>query len=289
MYKLITIDIDGTLLNSNGEISIEDKEAILKAVNSGVEVVLASGRIINSIKTIANELGANNYLIAGNGALVYDIQNDKIIYSNYIKKEKVKEIINICEENSIFYTISTEDTIITKSLNYNVLFYTSENLKNEQNKRINITVVQDILEYLDQYEKNDFLKITVCDGDKIVFARILEILKQIKDVDVLDISHISRKQITTTTQNTEIAYCYTEITNKNVDKWSAIKFLANKLEIKDDEIICIGDNANDIEMVKNAGLGVAMENGMPRLKDEANIVTKSNNNNGIAHIINKFI
>ncbi len=289
MYKLITIDIDGTLLNSNGEISNENKEAILKAINSGVEVVLASGRIINSIKTIANELGANNYLIAGNGALVYDIQNDEIIYSNYIKKEKVLEIINICEENSIFYTISTEDTIITKSLNYNVLFYTSENLKNEQNKRINITVVQDILEYLDQYKKNDFLKITVCDGDQIVFARILEILKQIDEVDVLDISHISRKQITTTTQNTEIKYCYTEITNKNVDKWSAIKFLADKLKIKNDEIICIGDNANDIEMVKNAGLGVAMENGMPRLKDEANIVTKSNNNNGIAHIINKYI
>ena len=289
MYKLITIDIDGTLLNSNGEVSCENKEAISKAVSSGVEVVLASGRIINSIKTIANELGANNYLIAGNGALVYDIQNDEIIYSNYIKREKVLEIINICEENSIFYTISTEDTIITKSLNYNVLFYSSENLKNDIDKRINITVVQDILEFLNQYEKDDFLKITVCDGDQIVFARILEKLKEIDDVDVLDISHLSRKQITTLTNSTEITYCYTEITNKNVDKWSAIKFLANKLGINDNEIICIGDNVNDLEMIKNAGLGVAMENGLPKLKDEANIVTKSNNNSGIAHIINKYI
>ena len=289
MYKLIIIDIDGTLLNSNGEISIENKNAISKAVDNGIEVVLASGRIINSIKTMANELGANNYLIAGNGALVYDIQKDKIIYSNYLNKQKVLEIIRICEENSIFCTISTEDTIITKSLNYNVLFYTSENLKNEQNKRINITVVQDIIEYIEQYDKNDFLKITVCDGDKIVFERILEKLKQIQEVDVLDISHISRKQIATTTQNTEIAYCYTEITNKNVDKWSAIKYLAKELNINDDEIICIGDNANDIEMVKNAGLGVAMENGLPKLKDEANVVTKSNNNSGIAHIINKII
>ena len=289
MYKLITIDIDGTLLNSNGEISEENKSAISKAINNGVEVVLASGRIINSIKTIANELGANNYLIAGNGALVYDIKNEKILYSNYIKRQKVLEIAKICEQNSIFYTISTEDTIITKSLNYNVLFYASENLKNEQNKRINITVVQDIIKYLDEYEKEDFLKITVCDSDKIVFSRILEKLKKIKNVDVLDISHISRKQIATTTQNTEIAYCYTEITNQNVDKWSAVKFLAKKLKIKENEIICIGDNANDLEMIKNAGLGVAMKNGLSVVKDEANVITKSNNDDGIAHIINKYL
>ena len=289
MYKLITIDIDGTLLNSNGEISVENKNAISKAIKKGIEVVLASGRIINSIKTIANELGANKYLIAGNGALVFDIQNNEIIYSNYIEKQKVIEIINICEENSIFYTISTEDTIITKSLNYNVLFYTSENLKNEQNKRINITVIQDIINYINQYEKNDFLKITVCDADQIVFTRILEKLKKIDDIDVLDISHISRKQIATTTQNIEIAYCYTEITNKNVDKWSAVKFLAKKLNIKDEEIICIGDNANDLEMIKNAGLGVAMKNGLSVVKDEANVITKSNNDDGIAHIINKYL
>lgn len=287
MYKLIVMDIDGTLLNSDGKISNENKKAISKAIKNGVEVVLASGRIINSIKTITTELGANNYLIAGNGSLVYDIQNEKAVYTNCIKKQKVLEIIKICEENSIFYTVSTPKTLIAKSLNYNALFYTSENLKNEKEKRTSITIVQDIERYIKEYKEKDFLKVTICDSDKIVFSRILDKIKQIKGIDVLNISHASKKQIFTENQNTEIEYCYTEITNKNVNKWSAIKFLADKLKIKDEEIICIGDNINDLEMIKNAGLGVAMENGLSEVKDEADIVTKSNDDSGIAHIINK--
>ena len=278
MYKLIVMDIDGTLLNSDGKISNENKIAISKAIKNGAEVVLASGRIINSIKTITTELGANNYLIAGNGSLVYDIQNEKAVYTNCIKKQKVLEIIKICEENSIFYTVSTPKTLIAKSLNYNALFYTSENLKNEKEKRTSITIVQDMERYIKEYKEKDFLKVTICDSDKIVFSRILDKIKQIKGIDVLNISHASKKQIFTENQNTEIEYCYTEITNKNVNKWSAIK---------DEEIICIGDNINDLEMIKNAGLGVAMENGLSEVKDEADIVTKSNDDSGIAHIINK--
>ena len=80
MYKLIAIDLDGTLLNSYGEISEENKKAIKKAREKGIEVVLASGRMASSIKSFANEIGANNYVIAGNGALVIDVQNNEILY-----------------------------------------------------------------------------------------------------------------------------------------------------------------------------------------------------------------
>ena len=102
MYKLIAIDLDGTLLNSYGEITNENKQAIKYAIDKGVQVVLASGRDPGTMKKISLELGINNYLIAGNGASVYDIQLNKNVYESFIEKEKTLQIIKLCKENSIF-------------------------------------------------------------------------------------------------------------------------------------------------------------------------------------------
>ena len=83
MYKLVAIDLDGTLLNSYGEVSENTKEEIKKAINNGVEVVLASGRPISSVEDLANDLHANHYLISGNGAIVYDMQKSQIVNSQF--------------------------------------------------------------------------------------------------------------------------------------------------------------------------------------------------------------
>ena len=123
MYKLMAIDLDGTLLNSFGEVSEGTKLALQNARAQGTEVVLASGRPVSSTKTLALELGVDNYLISGNGSVVYDIQQDKIIYDKFLTKEQVLEIVKLCEENSFYYNIYTEEEVIAKSLNYNVLFY----------------------------------------------------------------------------------------------------------------------------------------------------------------------
>ena len=136
MYKLMAIDLDGTLLNSVGEISKRNREALEKAINKGIAIILASGRTIDSIKNFASELSSTNYLISGNGAAVYDIKNEKIIYSNFLSKEKVLQIANLCEENSIHYNVYTENEIIAKNLSYNVLYYHNENLKKPEEKRI---------------------------------------------------------------------------------------------------------------------------------------------------------
>ena len=127
MYKLVAIDLDGTLLNSYGEVSNENKQAIKMAINKGVEIVLSSGRIGNSVESIANELGANNYYISGNGSMLYNMKEEKIEYENFISKEKMLKLIKICDENSIYYSIYTENMVITKSLKYNVVFYNYEN------------------------------------------------------------------------------------------------------------------------------------------------------------------
>ena len=136
MYKLVAIDLDGTMLNSYGMITENTKKTIKKIEKQGVEVVIASGRPIDSIKEIAKEIESKNYFIAGNGAIIYDIKNDEIIYEKTLSKEKVLEIIKICEDNSISYNIYTENEILATSLKYNVLYYHKENLKKEESKKI---------------------------------------------------------------------------------------------------------------------------------------------------------
>lgn len=289
MYKLVAIDLDGTLLNSYGEVSNENKQAIKNAINNGVEIVLSSGRIGDSVESIAYDLGANNYYISGNGSMLYNMKEDKIEYENFIEKEKMLKLIKICDENSIYYSIYTENMVITKSLKYNVAFYNYENSKKLSNKRTNINIVQNIYEYVENLEDNKFLKITICDDSEIIFSRIIDKFKKINNIDVLDVAHMSRKIIKDGTEEVPVEYYYTEITNKNADKWTAIEYLIKKLNIKKEEVIAIGDNMNDELMIKNAGKGVAMGQSNPKIKEIADVVTQDNNNNGVANILNKLI
>ena len=274
MYKFVAIDLDGTMLNSYGIVTENTKEVIKKVIEKGIDVIIASGRPIDSIKTIAKEIGSNKYFIAGNGALVYDIQNEEIIYEKYISKEKALEIIKICEENSISYNLYTETTIIAKALKYNVLYYHKENLKKEENKRTKITIIDDIYNYVKNLEEPRFLKITICDSNKFVFQSIIKKLRKVNNIEVLDVSHMSRKVIKQGTEDIPIEYYYTEISQKDVDKWNAITFLAQKMNVKEEEIMAIGDNIDDKNMIKNAKLGITMEGSSPDIIEIADIVTR---------------
>ena len=173
MYKFVAIDLDGTLLNSYGEVTKDTKEALLRAKNQGIEIVLSSGRPISSTESLAKELGVDNYLISGNGAAVYDIKNQKLIRDRFLSKEQVLNIAKLCEENSFFYNVYTEDEVIANSLNYNVLFYHKENLKKIEEKRTHINIVQNIAKYIEDSGKDKFLKITVCDESKFIFNSII--------------------------------------------------------------------------------------------------------------------
>jgi Cof subfamily protein (haloacid dehalogenase superfamily) len=289
MYKLVAMDIDGTLLDSYGNISKENIEAIKKAKEQNIEVVLTSGRMPKAMLAIASEANANNYLICGNGAMIYDVNKEKIIYNNYLSKKKLLEIIKICEENSIYYNVYTNDVIVTKSLNYNLLYYQNENLKNPEEKRIKMYITEDIYNYVENYTGNDFLKITICDSDELVFKSIINKLKSIKQVDILEVSHMSKKMIKHGSQEIEIAYFYTEITNENANKWTAIEKLIEHLGIQKEEVVAIGDNINDEPMIRNAGLGVAMGNASPYIKSIAKKVVADNNSSGVAEAIKDIL
>ena len=288
MYKLLALDLDGTLFNSYGEVSKENKKAIEYAINKGVEVVLASGRDPYAMKKISLDLGIKNFLIAGNGANVYSIKDDKIIYEKYIDKEKVLKILKICKDNSIFANIYTNKGIIAESLNYNVKVFNSENFYKPVQKQTNIEIVKDIYEYIKNTDLN-ILKIIICDEDKIIFGNIIQKLKQISGVEVLDVEHMSKKIIKIGTEEINIEYFYTEITKENTNKWDALEFLIKKLNIDKDEVICIGDNLNDKKMIENAGLGIVMENSALSQENVGEYVTKDNNSDGVGYAIYKYL
>ena len=239
MYKIAAIDLDGTMLNKYGAVTDETKSAIKQTIEKGTDVIIASGRPIDSIKTIAEEIGSNNYFIAGNGSLIYDIKNDQIMYEKFLNKQKVLEIAGICEENSISYNIYTEETIIAKQLKHNVLYYYKENLKKEEKNKTSITLVEDIIDYIKSSDNNKFLKITICDETKSIFNSVLRKLGTVSDIDILDVSHMSRKTIRQGTEDVDIEYFYTEISIKGVDKWTAIEYLINFLNIEKEEVIAI--------------------------------------------------
>ena len=288
MYKLIAVDLDGTLLNSYGAVTENTKNAIKKVEEQGANVIIASGRPIDSIMTIANEIGSDKYFIAGNGAIVYDMKKKEIIYEKCLPKQKVLDIIKICEENSIGYNVYTEKEILTTSLKYNVLYYHKENLKKEEKKRTNISIVENMYEYVKNMNEEKFLKITVCDENKFVFNSIIRKLKEIRDIEVLEVSHMAKKMIRQGTEEFSVEYFYTEISRANVDKWNAIEYLANKMNISKDEIIAIGDNINDKEMIENAKVGIAMGQSTPVITEIADFVTSNNNEDGVAKALEKY-
>ena len=288
MYKLIAIDLDGTLLNSYGEITDKNKEAIKYALNKGIEVVLASGRDPQTMKKISQELGIENFLIAGNGASVYDIKLEKNIYENFLEIDKALKIIKICKENSIFFSVYTTNGIITEGLEYNIKVFNNENNFRPNKKRTNIEIVTDIYNHI-QEKRPNILKIIICDENKIIFNNIIEKMKNVKNVEILEVEHMSKKVLRIGTQEYPIEYFYTEVTNKNANKWEAIQYLIVKFGIDEKDVICIGDNMNDLKMIKNAGLGIAMKNSAIEKQNIADYITEDNNSDGVGNAIYKYI
>ena len=287
MYKMVAVDLDGTMLNSYGEVTENTKRVIKQTIQKGTEVIIASGRSIDSIKTIANEIGSTKYMIAGNGAVVYDIKNDRIVYEKYIPKNKAIDIIKTCEQNSIYYNVYTENGIIAKNLSYNTLYYYKDNLTKPDENRTHINIVENVYDYFEQREEK-ILKIMICDEHKTVFNSIVRKLKELSEIEVLEVSHMSRKIIKQGTDEIALEYFYTEVSAKDVDKWNALEEIIGLMNISKEEVVTIGDNANDLKMITNAGLGVAMGESAPYVKQSADIIAPTNDEDGVAIILNKI-
>ena len=122
-----------------------------------------------------------------------------------------------------------------------MLYYHKENAFKTEDEKTHINLVENVYDYIESRDER-IVKITICDNNKTIFNSIMRKLKEISEIEILEVSHMSRKMIRQGTEEIPIEYFYTEISSKNVDKWNAIEVLKEKMNIKTEEIVAIGEN-----------------------------------------------
>jgi len=271
MYKLLCTDMDGTLLNDKKEISERNLKAIRKAHDKGVKIVVCTGRMFISANFYSDLLGVKTPVIASNGAFIKEKDRDEIIYKALLGKENALKILAICRKHGVFPNFHTHNTIFTEEIIYSAANYARLNDVLPEGEKITITLVEDWEEVFNKHE-NEILKCIAVDKDGEKIDRAKAELSQQYTLEVVS----------------SFAKSF-EVMNKGVSKGRAVEMLAKYYNIAKEEIICVGDNENDISMIQYAGLGVAMANGEECAKNAASYITDSNNENGVAKVIEKFI
>lgn len=273
-YKMVCIDMDGTLLGKKRRVSKESKDIIKRAYDKGVEIVVTTGRIYNDAAYYSHFLGVQSPVIAANGAIIREKYTDEVIYENSISQEVCLELVNILKRRNMHFHFYTTDSIYCSNYLNKLaaeLFMTKE--VGYDNFKINYHIIKSIDEWKKIFKNNN--KITKC----IAFSlKSKKMVKFKEDLDGLD----------------SIVYFGSgshsvEINNRGVSKGKAVKVLATHYGFNKDEIICIGDNENDISMIEYAGLGVAMGNAIEEVKDVADYITDTNLEDGVMKAIKKFI
>ncbi len=271
MYKLVAIDLDGTLLDSNKEISKRNEKAIAQAIASGIKVIICSGRVYSGARLYAKQVGSKAPVIACNGAIITENIDGKVVYSNYLHTEDCMRIIDIFHKHQLYFHVYAGDTMLTEKLGFTSLKYFEKNKSLPPEDRVEIEVIEDMAKKLKSIPGQVLKFVAVSDNKELLKIARNEI-EQISSVDVMSSN-----------------YDNFEVLNKGVNKGAALKKISEYLNISPLEMIAIGDNENDISMFKFAGLSIAMENGEDCAKEIAQYVTASNNEDGVAKAIEKFI
>ncbi len=270
-YKLIAIDMDGTLLNSENEISLRNRKAIRKAKSLGVNIIISTGRLFASANEYAESLDLTTPIISCNGAYVAEQDRSNIIYDSAIDKEVAKEIIKLSEKENIYYHFYDDETF----------YLTEKNASSEGFKKW--TGVNNIYHGIDYQTMYNPLKEIEKSQVKVYKYIIVE-----EDKEKLLSFRNKVSQLT----GVEIASSWSnniEVMKKGVTKGNALEKLRKKYNIPSTKVMAIGDNENDVSMLKVAGLAVAMENGDEKAKQNAHYITDTNDNDGVAKVIEKFI
>lgn len=273
MIKMLLIDVDGTLIKEDLTIPKENIRAIREASAKGVKVVLSTGRMFLSAKRYADELGLTDPIISSNGAYIASNNRDKIYYEQNMEPKDVLFVSEVVEPYGSFWNFWNHDTMF----------------------------VEEIKEYVSKFEKMtesmsfaEIVNVKYINGDYTVKDLISEYGKQIQKGIVFlaknEVEEVTKKLllndnlsvVSSTDSNIEV-------THKKADKGIAALKLAKALNIKKEEIMCLGDSGNDLSMFKAVGFPVAMENAVDSLKEVAKATTDTNENHGVAKAIDKFI
>ena len=259
---MLVLDLDDTLLTDDHTISNENAAMLSKAQELGVFIILASGRPTPAMTAFAKELHLDNsYMISYNGAVITDLKEDKVIFEQTLTQEQIHELYD--------YSLKSKTHIITYVNGKIVSETDSEYIEIEKN----ITGLEHnkVLSFKDEVQSS------------AVKCILLEEPSYLKEVE---------KDLKATMPHLSVSMSkpfFLEVAQNGIDKGASIKFLAEKLDILQSEIIAVGNAGNDLTMIEYAGLGVWVDNVDPELRDKANFIVASNNDHGVAEVVRRFI
>ncbi|MDR7857526.1 Cof-type HAD-IIB family hydrolase [Tissierella sp.] len=260
-YKMIALDIDGTLVDKNVKVHTSTIEIIKRAIHKGIIVTLSTGRMYPSAKAIADKFGIDYPLIVYNGAEIRNPKDNSFAFSKYLPLDISKEIILLCKENNLYLQFYEEDSIVVEKI-------------------VDETRIDPDLAFAKCKEVGDLSKYTLQPCPKMMIVTEPHKTSEVESLLLTkfkDKIHITRSK----------PYLI-EIIHPMVSKANALETLANKFNISQEEVIAIGDGDNDIEMIKWAGLGISVGNATETLKNYADYVTRQEYNLGVEEAINKF-
>lgn len=270
--KLIGLDLDGTVFNEKKHISERTINAINKAIEKGVIVLPATGRPYGGLPSEFLSIPGVRYALTANGSSILDLIEHKVIYSNLIE---VKDAFEIIDELLSF------DAIIDIFING-----TGYSPKSSMKSVRDYMHTEALAEY--------FIK-TRSFYDNDVKAFIQEMNQPIEKIQLL-FKDISKKDKAFELLKRHLNFTFTcalanniEINSATANKGDGLLGLGNHLGIKKEQIMACGDNSNDYEMIKLAGLGVAMGNATAEIKEIADYITLTNEDDGVAHAIEKYV
>lgn len=292
MYKLLVLDMDGTLLNDQQMISDKNKIAIKKAKDKGVRIVIATGRAKPGIDPYLEDLDlidADDYSVVCSGALVTNNINE-VVSSDFLSQDDFNEILKVANNLNITLNIYSDNGILVNDDNHYSKFDAIAN---------NLPLIK--VDFTNLPKDTSIIKVMLINEDLSTAKELNDYFPNMSvehptflardnfnpnlfdNIDNLPESLLNNFNVSKVTKYN------VEISNKKANKRNGIKHIADSLNIKPKEIICIGDSGNDRQMIKYAGLGVAMGNAFPEIKEIADFVADTNENSGVAQVIEKFI
>lgn len=266
-YQVLVLDLDGTLTNSKKEITAPTKKALLEIQEAGKTVVLASGRPINGVAPLARELQMERfggYMLSFNGARITKCSTGELVYNRTLPREIISPVWEYVRTFPGLDIISYNDTQIISGITPNKYVELESSINDME-----IISTEDFPQTLD-FPVN---KLLIC-GDPDILGQMIDPLKK----QYHGLLNIYRSEP-----------FFLEIMPRRIDKAQSLQRLLNSIGLTADQMICCGDGYNDLSMIEYAGLGVAMENAQPLIKESADFITRSNDEDGILHVIDLFM
>ncbi|MBU5677113.1 Cof-type HAD-IIB family hydrolase [Alkaliphilus sp. MSJ-5] len=276
-YRIFATDMDGTLLNYRKEISEVNLKAMRDLHKEGIEVVVCTGRSFATVKQYLEQLDFPCWLISNNGSVIRN-KSREIVSTTYMKQTVLQKVIRILEKEDVYFHASDEEYYYIKSIYERIKMVRNYVSRVEKSKiKAFWRPIYEVL-FSNTHKKVNFNSF-IHNGGKItsifVVSRNSEKINSIKaklaNIEGIDVSSSGKDNI--------------EILDKGATKAHGLAKLLSKLNISSDEIVTVGDNFNDLTMIKYAGLGVAMGNSEAEIKEHADWVTKTNEEDGVAHLI----